>query len=385
MTADRKRISLVFGTRPEAIKLAPVVLALREHPRLSPHVCVTGQHRHMLDQVLAVFGVQPDADLDVMRPDQGLAALSARLLVGIDDYLARSSPDLMLVQGDTTTVLCASLAAFYRKIPVGHVEAGLRTSNRFSPFPEEMNRVLASRLVDLHFAPTDWARDNLLREGEPPGQVFVTGNTVIDALRFAVAETRRRPRSVEGLPPSVLAGGAARLVLVTGHRRENFGPGFEGICHAIRRLAARFQDVAFVYPVHLNPNVRGPVFGLLGGLPNVHLIEPVDYLSFVALMDRATLILTDSGGVQEEAPSLGKPVVVMRDSTERPEVVEAGAAVLVGTNHECIFDVVSELLTDPVAQERMARATNLYGDGTAARQIVEIIDRWTSAPENRRW
>jgi UDP-N-acetylglucosamine 2-epimerase (non-hydrolysing) len=388
MTAGRKRVSLVFGTRPEAIKLAPVVLALRDHPRLAPHVCVTGQHRHMLDQVLSVFGVVPNADLDVMTPDQGLAGLSARLLVGIDDYLARSKPDLVLVQGDTTTALCASLAAFYRKIPAGHVEAGLRTSNRYSPFPEEMNRVLASRLVDLHFAPTSWARDNLLREGEPPDRVFVTGNTVIDALQLAVAEARRNPRAIEGVPPGVLAGPGSRLVLVTGHRRENFGPGFEGICRAIRVLAARFEDVAFVYPVHLNPNVRAPVFGLLGGLRNVHLLEPVDYLSFVALMDRATVILTDSGGVQEEAPSLGKPVLVMRDTTERPEVVEAGAAVLVGTDSGRIVDAVSRLLTDPAAHGRMARATSPYGDGTAARQIVDVVDRHLSrgpVPESGRW
>jgi UDP-N-acetylglucosamine 2-epimerase (non-hydrolysing) len=375
MNRKKKRISVIFGTRPEAIKLAPVVLALRDHPTLSPHVCVTAQHRRMLDQVLGVFGIVPDADLDVMTPDQGLASLSGRLLVGIDGYLVEHAPDLVIVQGDTTTVLCAALAAFYRRTRVGHVEAGLRTGNKISPFPEEMNRLLASRLVDLHFAPTAWARDNLLREGEPADRIFVTGNSVIDALQLAVTRVRGAPRKVEGVPPEVLEDEARKLVLVTGHRRENFGPGFEDICRAIRTLAERFAAVTFVYPVHLNPNVRGPVFGLLGGLPNVHLIEPVDYLAFVTLMDRATVVLTDSGGVQEEGPSLGKPVVVMRDTTERPEVVEAGAAILVGTDPGRIIDAVTRLLTDPVAHERMAKAVNPYGDGTAARQIVEIIDR----------
>jgi UDP-N-acetylglucosamine 2-epimerase (non-hydrolysing) len=375
VTGAKKRVSLVFGTRPEAIKLAPVIMALRDHPFLAPHVCVTGQHRSMLDQVLGAFGIVPDADLDVMRPAQGLAALSARLLTGIDDYLAHAAPDLVLVQGDTTTVLCASLAAFYRKIPVGHVEAGLRTADKHSPFPEEMNRVLTSRLADLHFAPTTWARDNLLGEGVPSGQVFVTGNTVIDALHLASKRVRNAPPAIPELPPGVLVPRSSRMVLVTGHRRENFGPGFQDICRAIRTLAARFEDVNFVYPVHLNPSVREPVFSLLGGLGNVHLIEPVDYLSFVALMDRASVILTDSGGVQEEAPSLGKPVVVMRDTTERPEVVRAGAALLVGTDPRRLVDAVARLLTDPDVHERMSKAANPYGDGTAARQIVDVIDR----------
>ncbi len=362
-------IALVFGTRPEAIKLAPLVLALRDDPDLRPVVCVTAQHREMLDQVLAIFGIAPDADLDLMRPDQTLAGLTARAVAGIDAWLADARPDLVLVQGDTTTVFCAALAAFYRGIPVGHVEAGLRTGNLHSPFPEEANRVLTSRLADLHFAPTAGARDHLLREGVPAERIFVTGNTVIDALHLVIEQVRRDPPPVPGLDERELRGDRP-LVLVTGHRRENFGPGFQRVCRALTRLADAFPDHLFVYPVHLNPNVQRPVHAILSGRDNVLLIDPLPYLPFVRLMDRATLILTDSGGVQEEAPGLGKPVLVTRETTERPEAVTAGTVKLVGTDEERIVAEATRLLTDPEAYAAMARAVNPYGDGKATGRIV---------------
>ncbi|MBP7936776.1 MAG: UDP-N-acetylglucosamine 2-epimerase (non-hydrolyzing) [Phycisphaerae bacterium] len=372
-----KTVSFIFGTRPEAIKLCPVILAMQNHPTLRPHVCVTGQHRQMLDQVLEVFGITPDVDLALMQPNQTLGSLTARAIAAIDGYLAEYKPDLVLVQGDTTTVFCASLAAFYHRIPVGHVEAGLRTWNRFSPYPEEINRVLTTRLADLHFAPTAWARENLLKEGVPDDRIFVTGNTVIDALHIAVAKVRENPPAIPGLPAHLMNGQAHRpLVLITGHRRENFGQGFEDICQAVRTLAGRFAETAFVYPVHLNPNVREPVNRLLGNLPNVHLIEPLAYLPFVALMNRAKVILTDSGGVQEEAPSLGKPVLVMRDTTERPEAVQAGTVRLVGTDSETITREVSRLLTDSEASDSMARAHNPYGDGKATRRILGVCEAY---------
>jgi UDP-N-acetylglucosamine 2-epimerase (non-hydrolysing) len=345
----------------------------------------------MLDQVLDVFEVRPDADLDVMRPNQTLAELTARLIESLDRYLACETPDLVLVQGDTTTVFCGAWTAFYRHIPVGHVEAGLRTGNLDAPWPEEANRVLTSRLARLHFAPTQSARNNLLREGVPPDRVFTTGNTVIDALKHAVRTVRCNPPVVPGLsdrlqPAALNEPGASRLVLITGHRRESFGGGFEAICRAIAGLARRFPDVSFVYPVHLNPNVREPVYRLLRprpgaggslGLENVHLIEPLDYLPFVALMDAATLVLTDSGGIQEEAPSLGKPVLVMRDTTERPEALESGCVKLVGTNEDRIVRGVSTLLETPAAAEcPKADADGIrpspYGDGQAAGRIVDL-------------
>jgi len=384
-------VSVIFGTRPEAIKLAPVILACRSRTDLECRVCVTGQHRQMLDQVLDVFEVRPDADLDVMRPNQTLAELTARLIESLDRYLACETPDLVLVQGDTTTVFCGAWTAFYRHIPVGHVEAGLRTGNLDAPWPEEANRVLTSRLARLHFAPTQSARNNLLREGVPPDRVFTTGNTVIDALKHAVRTVRCNPPVVPGLsdrlqPAALNEPGASRLVLITGHRRESFGGGFEAICRAIAGLARRFPDVSFVYPVHLNPNVREPVYRLLRprpgaggslGLENVHLIEPLDYLPFVALMDAATLVLTDSGGIQEEAPSLGKPVLVMRDTTERPEALESGCVKLVGTNEDRIVRGVSTLLETPAAAEcPKADADGIrpspYGDGQAAGRIVDL-------------
>ena len=372
------KVSVIFGTRPEAIKLAPVVLALRRAPGIKCRVCVTGQHRQMLDQVLEVFAIKPDADLNLMEPNQTLARLTSRAIEAIDRYLAADRPDLVLVQGDTTTVLCAALAAFYHKIPVGHVEAGLRTGNLQAPWPEEANRVLATRLTTLHFAPTTTSRDNLLREGIPAADILVTGNTVIDALLLAREQVRASPPAIPELPeflqPATLAADGPAMVLITGHRRENFGGGFESICQAIADLARQFPDVHFVYPVHLNPNVVEPVRRILGtgeaGTRNIHLIPPQPYLPFVGLLARARVILTDSGGVQEEAPSLGKPVLVMRETTERPEAVEAGTVRLVGTDRGKIVSEMVRLLTDEQAYLEMSRAHNPYGDGLSADRIV---------------
>ena len=369
-----KKVSFIFGTRPEAIKLCPLILAMREHSDLKPHVCVTGQHRQMLDQVLEVFGVVPDVDLSLMRANQTLASLTSRAITAIDAYLAGHKPDLVLVQGDTTSVFCAALAAFYHRIPVGHVEAGLRTGNKFFPYPEEINRVLATHLADYHFAPTVKSRENLLKEGIDDERIFVTGNTVIDALYIALAKLEEQSPEIPGLPEQLTCDGRSQpIVLITGHRRESFGQGFKNICMAIVKLAKRFKDTAFVYPVHLNPNVWEPVYRLLNGRENVYLIEPLSYLPFVALMERSTVILTDSGGVQEEAPSLGKPVLVMRDTTERPEAVDAGTVKLVGTSYERIIDNVSTLLTDKQAYSAMGRAINPYGDGHACERIIRAI------------
>jgi UDP-N-acetylglucosamine 2-epimerase (non-hydrolysing) len=381
-----KKISCIFGTRPEAIKMAPVVLACRESGRLKVEVCVTAQHRQMLDQVLPVFGIRPEVDLDLMEQGQTLAGFTARAVKTLDAYLEASRPDLLLVQGDTTTAFCGALAGFYQQIPVGHVEAGLRTGNISSPWPEEANRRMVSVLAALHFAPTESSRRNLLGEGIGPGRILVTGNTVVDALLMAREKIRHRPPVVDGLPPRLQPGtpaGGDRMVLITGHRRENFGRGFESICQAIRALALRWPDVSFVYPVHLNPNVRDPVMGILGRgaaedaggacLPNVHLIEPLSYLPFVAMMDRASLILTDSGGVQEEAPSLGKRVVVMRDTTERQEAVAAGTARLVGTDPAAVESEVSRLLQDPGLCDPSSAPPNPYGDGMAAGRILAGI------------
>jgi len=370
-----RTISLVFGTRPEAIKLAPLVLALRRDPRFHCQVCITAQHRQMLDQVLAAFAIVPDFDLDLMRPDQDLAGFTARALLALNEHFKQHRPDLVLVQGDTSTVLCASLAAFYNGVAIGHVEAGLRTGDLRAPWPEEANRVLTSRLADLHFAPTERSRQNLLHEGIAPDRILVTGNTVIDALFLALDKVQRDPPLLPGLPQDL---GAAKaeppLVLITGHRRENFGEAFEQICLAIADLAERFPQTRFVYPVHLNPNVRRPVQAILGGagerLGNVFLIEPLSYLPFVALLARCTLVLTDSGGVQEEAPSLGKPVLVTRQTTERPEAVDAGTVRLVGSDRATIVREVSLLLRDPAAYASMARAHNPYGDGLACERIV---------------
>jgi UDP-N-acetylglucosamine 2-epimerase (non-hydrolysing) len=375
------RVSVIFGTRPEAIKLAPVILELKKHKDVNCRVCVTAQHRQMLDQVLEVFGIVPDVDLQLMRPNQTLAGLTARATTALDRYLGEEKPDLVLVQGDTTTVFVASLVAFYHRIPIGHVEAGLRTGNLHSPWPEEANRVLTSHIATLHFAPTEVSRKNLVREGIRPGNIVVTGNTVIDALLLTLRRVRNSPPAIEGLDEGLMRGKRApRIVLITGHRRENFGKGFESICRAIRELAVRFADMQFIYPVHLNPNVRTPVMQMLGRdggrpLPNVHLIEPLPYLPFVALMNRSTLILTDSGGIQEEAPSIGKPVLVMRDTSERPEAIMAGTAKLVGTSREGIVRETAKLLTDAKAYAAMSRKSNPYGDGKAAKRIVSEIVR----------
>lgn len=369
-----KKIVVVFGTRPEAIKLCPVVLKFLGSPEFDCKVCVTGQHREMLQQVLDVFGVRPDKDLALMRPNQTLGGLTSRAIAALDEYLAEEKPDIVMVQGDTTTVLCGALAAFYHHIPVAHVEAGLRTWNLESPWPEEANRVLTTRLAKWHFCPTENNKANLLREGVHPSNVFVTGNTVIDALLMAKEMVRENPPAIEDLPSDLMKS-EGRMVLVTGHRRENFGEGFENICTAIRNLAEKFQDVHFVYPVHLNPNVREPVNRILGHHcgKNVHLIEPQSYLPFVALMNRAYLILTDSGGVQEEAPSLGKPVLVMRDTTERPEAVTAGTVKIIGTDRESIEYEATRLLADSAEYTRMSAAVNPYGDGKAVERILEIL------------
>ena len=369
-----KKICVIFGTRPEAIKLCPVIRALKGDVAFECKICVTGQHREMLKQVLDVFGIVPDIDLALMRPNQTLAELTSRAIDSIDAYLATEKPDIVMVQGDTTTVLAGALAAFYHHIPIAHVEAGLRTGNMQSPWPEEANRVLTSRLAKWHFCPTESNRANLLREGVPGHDIHVTGNTVIDALLMTRDMADKTEIKIVGLPDGLMRSNE-RVVLITGHRRENFGAGFEHICSAIGNLAKRFPDTHFVYPVHMNPNVREPVGRILGAYSgrNVHLIDPQPYLPFVALMNRAYLILTDSGGVQEEAPSLGKPVLVMRDTTERPEAVEAGTVKLVGTDRESIETAATELLSDSDAYGAMARAVNPYGDGRAVERILEVL------------
>ena len=368
------RVLSVFGTRPEAIKMAPVVRALEQADGIESRVCVTAQHRGMLDQVLELFGIRPDVDLDIMRPGQDLAYVTTAVLNGLGPVLDELRPDRVLVHGDTTTTLAASMAAFYKMVPVGHVEAGLRTGDLMAPWPEEMNRRLTDGIADLLFAPTDGARDNLLREGVPEGRIRVTGNTVIDALLGIKARLDTEPDLRAEQERRFADLGAGRMILVTGHRRENFGPGFEAICHALAKLAER-PDVTIVYPVHLNPNVREPVNRILGGLERVRLIEPVEYVPFVHLMDRAHLIVSDSGGIQEEAPSLGKPVLVMRDVTERPEAVAAGTVRLVGCDTNTIVAETERLLDDAATYTAMSRARNPFGDGRAAQRIVKEIVR----------
>ena len=373
MTAQKKKVMVVFGTRPEAIKMAPVVHALKAHPALEPVVVVTAQHRHMLDQVLEIFDIEPDADLDIMRPGQTLPDLTARIVQGMTPVLETLAPNLVLVHGDTSTTLATALAAFYARVPVGHVEAGLRTGDMHAPWPEEMNRRLTAPLCALHFAPTSASRENLLRESLPAVGVHVTGNTVIDAL-LQVDARLRSDASLRGQMEArfPLIDGSKRLLLVTGHRRENFGEGFERICRALAVLAKR-DDLQIVYPVHLNPNVQEPVQRHLSRLANVHLIEPQEYLPFVYLMQRAHIILTDSGGVQEEAPSLGKPVLVMRETTERPEAVDAGTVRLVGTDDTRIVGEIESLLVNADEYARMSEAHNPYGDGLAGRRIADLI------------
>ncbi len=364
MRVKQKKIAIVFGTRPEAIKLSPVILALKKNKRFKCRVIVTAQHRHMLDQVLKVFNIKPDIDLNLMEKDQTLAGFAAKALTALDKCFKKKKPDMILVQGDTTTTWAASLAAFYNKIKIGHVEAGLRTGNRYSPFPEEINRILTSHLADLHFAPTKWAAQNLINEGIPKSRIFVTGNTVIDALFIArkYIKSGKLKRPVKLNWP---------FVLITGHRRENFGQGFRNICLAIKILARKFPDHYFVYPVHLNPNVRKHVMKMLKGERNIILTEPVDYLTFVWLMDRCKLILTDSGGIQEEAPSLGKPVFVMRDTTERPEAIHAGTAKLVGTNPARIVREAILLLKRPKRLNRPNKLKSPFGDGKSAKNIIK--------------
>ena len=378
-----KKILSVFGTRPEAIKMAPLVKKLQKMPEdFQTVVCVTGQHREMLDQVLRLFDITPEYDLNIMKPSQDLYDITSRILLGMRDVLKEVQPDIVLVHGDTTTSMAAALAAFYQQIPVGHVEAGLRTGNIYSPWPEEMNRLITGRITTLHFSPPPLAKENLLKENVNEKQIIITGNTVIDALQMVVNKLSEDTELASEVTNRItLMGydtnrldGTKRMVLITGHRRENFGEGFLNICHAIKHLAEQYKDVDFVYPMHLNPNVRKPVLEILGeGAENVFLIEPLDYLPFVYMMQHSTLILTDSGGVQEEAPGLGKPVLVMRDTTERPEAVEAGTVLLVGTNREKIEHGVSMLLDDADTYRRMSEAVNPYGDGHACERIAEAL------------
>ena len=381
-----KKIMLVFGTRPEAIKMAPLVKEFQKRPNeFQTIVCVTGQHREMLDQVLHIFEITPDYDLNIMKQGQDLYDVTARVLLGMRDVLKEARPDVVLVHGDTTTSTAAALAAFYQQIPVGHVEAGLRTHNIYSPWPEEMNRQLTGRLATYHFAPTPLSRQNLLSEGVQESHIIVTGNTVIDALYMVVDKIKRdkvldaeleKLLKQSGYDVNRLSAGK-KLVLITGHRRENFGDGFISMCRAIKTLTEKYPEVDFVYPMHLNPNVRKPIHEVFGedlsGLGNMFFIEPLEYLSFVYLMEKSTIVLTDSGGIQEEAPGLGKPVLVMRDTTERPEALEAGTVKLVGTDYDKIIKEVSALIEDREYYDRMSKAVNPYGDGKACARIVNAL------------
>ena len=378
-----KKILLVFGTRPEAIKMAPLVHEFKKHPdQFETKVCVTGQHREMLDQVLELFQIKPDVDLNIMKNGQDLYDVTSLVLLGMREVLKVMHPDWVLVHGDTTTSMAAALAAFYQQIPVAHVEAGLRTGDIYSPWPEEMNRLMTGRIATCHFAPTPLSKQNLLKENVDAGHIVVTGNTVIDALQWVVNKIHREQGLQRELQESLLHCGydtvrlskGKRLVLITGHRRENFGEGFLNICHAIKSLSLSYPEVDFVYPVHLNPNVRKPVMEILGeSADNVFLIDPLQYLPFVYLMERSYLILTDSGGIQEEAPGLGKPVLVMRNTTERPEAVEAGTVLLVGADRERIEQGVSRLLDDPGLYQKMSESVNPYGDGLACERIVNHL------------
>ncbi len=382
-----KRIFITFGTRPEAIKLAPVIREFEKHPEFETVVCLTGQHQEMLYQPVNFFGIKPHCDMQIMRPNQTLFDITVDSVRGYEKALKEMKPDLLIVQGDTTTAFTGALSAFYYKIPVGHVEAGLRSHNKYSPFPEEINRVLVGRLTDLHFAPTETARKNLLNEGIPDEMIFVTGNTVVDANLQAIEIIKNRgldreiEQSLENVAPGLIEKikSGKKLILVTAHRRESFGKPFENLCLALKDIALTFKDeVEIVYPVHLNPNVRKPVFEILGNLDNLHLIDPVDYPTLIYLLEKSYLVLTDSGGIQEEAPSFGKPVLVMREVTERMEGVDAGIAKLVGTDRGKIFNEASRLLRDKKAYESMAKAINPYGDGRAAERIVKIVSEFFS-------
>ena len=378
-----KRVMLVFGTRPEAIKMCPLVKEFQKHGKeFETIVCVTGQHREMLDQVLKIFEVTPDYDLNIMKQGQDLYDVTARVLTGMRDVLKEAKPDVVLVHGDTTTSTAAALAAFYQQIPVGHVEAGLRTHNIYSPWPEEMNRQITGRIATYDFAPTPLSRQNLLDEGVSDNKITVTGNTVIDALQMVVSKMEANPELEGAIRAKLYRCGynvnrERRLVLITGHRRENFGEGFISMCTAIKDLTKKYPDVDFVYPMHLNPNVRKPIHEVFGenldNLGNMFFIEPLEYLEFVYLMSKSFIVLTDSGGIQEEAPGLGKPVLVMRDTTERPEALDAGTVKLVGTDYDKIVGEVSTLLDDPEAYEHMSKAVNPYGDGLACGRIVDKL------------
>ena len=383
-TSIMKNMMLVFGTRPEAIKMAPLVKEFQKYPeKFKTIVCVTGQHREMLDQVLRIFDIQPDYDLNIMKQGQDLYDVTAKVLIGMRDVLKETQPDIVLVHGDTTTSTAAALAAFYQQIPVGHVEAGLRTHNIYSPWPEEMNRQITGRITTYHFAPTSLSKDNLLQEGVAGEQIIVTGNTVIDALYMVVEKIKNdgilsceleKVLKASGYDISRLSDGK-KLVLITGHRRENFGDGFISMCKAIKSLSEKYPEVDFVYPMHLNPNVRKPIHEVFGKSQraNLFFIEPLEYLSFVYLMEKAAIVLTDSGGIQEEAPGLGKPVLVMRDTTERPEALAAGTVKLVGTNYDKIVNEVSGLLDSQEYYEKMSKAVNPYGDGKACSRIVKAL------------
>lgn len=381
-----KKVILVFGTRPEAIKMAPLVKEFQKQPkRVETVVCVTGQHREMLDQVLKIFDIKPDYDLNIMKQGQDLYDVTARVLTGMRDVLKEVKPDVVLVHGDTTTSTAAALAAFYQQIPVGHVEAGLRTHNIYSPWPEEMNRLLTGRLATYHFSPTPLSRNNLIKESVDDRNIIITGNTVIDALYWVVDKIKNNKELDNELEDILSKAGydvnrlnnGKKLVLITGHRRENFGDGFINMCTAIKDLTVKYPDLDFVYPMHLNPNVRKPIHEVFGenlsGLKNMFFIEPLEYLSFVYLMEKSSIVLTDSGGIQEEAPGLGKPVLVMRDTTERPEALDAGTVKLVGTDYNKIVNEVSSLIDDKAAYEKMSKAVNPYGDGLACGRIVNAL------------
>lgn len=383
-----KKILLVFGTRPEAIKMAPLVKRFQQFPeKFKTIICVTGQHREMLDQVLRLFDITPDYDLNIMQQGQDLYDVTSKVLLGLRDVLKESKPDVVLVHGDTSTSTAAALAAFYQQIPVGHIEAGLRTHNIYSPWPEEMNRQITGRIATFHFSPTELSRNNLLGEGVPIHKIMVTGNTVIDALHLVTNKIKENLETQQEIQQTLLKVGydvsrldesERKMVLITGHRRENFGEGFLNICNAIKTLTLNFQDFDFVYPMHLNPNVREPiqqVFGNVNKFDNIFFIEPLDYLPFVYLMEKSYIVLTDSGGIQEEAPGLGKPVLVMRDTTERPEAVESGTVKLVGTNYDKIVNEVTSLLKDTNSYTSMSKAHNPYGNGEASKIITDFIEQ----------
>lgn len=380
-----KKVLLVFGTRPEAIKMAPLVKKLQGDSMFQTIVCVTAQHREMLDQVLEIFDIKPDFDLNIMKQGQDLYDITSRVLLGLRDVLNETNPDIVLVHGDTTTSMAAALAAFYKQIPVAHIEAGLRTNDIYSPWPEEMNRRMTGRIATYHLAPTELGRQNLLKENVENQNIIITGNTVIDALFWIVNKIKDNTELADALQKNIKNVGydvdritnERKLVLITGHRRENFGGGFKNICNAIRALSIKYPDVDFVYPMHLNPNVRKPISEIFGQgtekLSNTFFIEPLDYLNFVFLMEKANIILTDSGGIQEEAPSLGKPVLVMRDNTERPEALEAGTVKLVGTDYDRIVEEVSQLIENEDSYNKMSRAVNPYGDGLACERIIDFL------------